>query len=138
MLIDVAVDGERSVLDMICVEEIRMDLVSGTRCDKDAECARKFVNLIAKDRESNSIASFVQGINHYHYRPTNRVLTNRLQNELIKLMRLACRSYTAVIFEDLADASNKIIAQTNKIACNSTEEPQGAPSVRDISIEEEG
>jgi hypothetical protein len=93
---------------------------------------------MAKDRESFSIASFVQPINYYDHRPANTVLASRLQNELSKLTRLTCRSYTAVILKDMTDLSHKIFAQSNKVACNGTEELLRAPSVRDVSIKEKG
>ena len=66
------------------------------------------------------------------------MLTDRLQNELVKLARLTCISYAAVILKDLTNVSNKGMVQVNKIARNSTEEFQGHPSVGDVSIKEEG
>jgi hypothetical protein len=56
-------------------------------------------------------------------------LEKRLQNELFKLTGLACRSYTAVVLEDLAKVSDKIIAQSSKVARNNAEELQRLPYV---------
>jgi hypothetical protein len=52
-------------------------------------------------------------------------------------VRLACRSHTAVVREDLTDVHNKTIVQSNEIMGDSAEELERISSVRSASIEEE-
>jgi hypothetical protein len=66
------------------------------------------------------------------------VLSSRLQDELLELTSLTRRSHVAVIFEDLTDVRSKIVVQSNKIACNCTEEFERVSSIWDVVIEEKG
>jgi hypothetical protein len=59
----------------------------------------------------------------------NTELADRLQNELVKLARLTCRSYTTMIYEDFADVCGYIIGHTMVL--------RRASSIWNVSIKEE-